>query len=278
MTGELDGKVAVITGAGSGMARASVEIFVREGAQVVAADVTGAEQDTATAVGNGVVPVHCDVTNEADVEALMRAAVDEFGRVDSMLNVAGVADAMMLADVTMEHYDKVMDVDLRGVLLGTKHAIRAMLESGRGGTIVNWSSLGGSQRLVLHRCVLGGQGGGDRGHEGGCRRVRGQGHPRQLPLPGVHLHRDERRRREHPGDAREGGVRTAAARRTRSRRSRRSSRPIGPRTSAAPSSPSTAAGPPSSPEPGHRTDEARPVRVPRPRDHRRRGGAAGRAR
>ncbi len=143
MTGELDGKVAVITGAGSGMARASVEIFVREGAQVVAADVTGAEQDTATAVGNGVVPVHCDVTNEADVEALMRAAVDEFGRVDSMLNVAGVADAMMLADVTMEHYDKVMDVDLRGVLLGTKHAIRAMLESGRGGTIVNWSSLGG---------------------------------------------------------------------------------------------------------------------------------------
>jgi NAD(P)-dependent dehydrogenase (short-subunit alcohol dehydrogenase family) len=143
MTGTLDGKVAVITGAGSGMAKASVEIFVREGAKVVAADISGAEQETAREVGHGVVPVHCDVTNEADVESLMRAAVDEFGRIDAMLNVAGVADAMMLADVTMEHYDRVMDVDLRGVLLGTKHAIRAMLESGEGGTIVNWSSLGG---------------------------------------------------------------------------------------------------------------------------------------
>lgn len=143
MTGMLEGKVAVITGAGSGMARASVEIFVREGARVVAADVSGAEQDTAAAVGNGVVPVHCDVTNESDVEGLMRAAVEEFGRVDAVLNVAGIADAMMLADVTMEHYDKLMDVDLRGVLLGTKHAIRTMVESGEGGTIVNWSSLGG---------------------------------------------------------------------------------------------------------------------------------------
>ena len=51
--------------------------------------------------------------------------------------------AAMLADVTMEHYDRVMDIDLRGVLLGTKHAIRTMLESGRGGAIVNWSSIGG---------------------------------------------------------------------------------------------------------------------------------------
>ena len=74
--GLLDDKVAVITGAGSGMARASVEVFVREGARVVAADISGAEKDTADAVGAGVVPVHCDVTNEADVEALMRAAVD----------------------------------------------------------------------------------------------------------------------------------------------------------------------------------------------------------
>jgi NAD(P)-dependent dehydrogenase (short-subunit alcohol dehydrogenase family) len=141
--GELDGKVAVITGAGSGMAKAAVQIFVREGAKVIAGDISGAEKDTAAEMGASVVPVHCDVTKESDVEALVRAAVEEFGRFDTMLNVAGLADAMMLADVTPEHYDKLMDVDLRGVLYGVKHAIKLMLETGTGGSIVNWSSLGG---------------------------------------------------------------------------------------------------------------------------------------
>ena len=117
---------------------------MREGAQVVAADISGAEKDTADAVGGGVLPVHCDVTNEADVEAHgARPRSTSSVASTSCCNVAGIADATMLADVTMEHYDKMMDVDLRGVLLGTKHAIRAMLESGNGGAIVNWSSLGG---------------------------------------------------------------------------------------------------------------------------------------
>ncbi|MBV8951593.1 MAG: glucose 1-dehydrogenase [Actinobacteria bacterium] len=141
--GSLDGKVAVITGAGSGMAKASVEAFVREGARVVAADISGAEKDTAAEIGGNVLPVHCDVTRETDVEAAMRAAVDEFGRLDAVLNVAGIAEGVMLTDVTMEHYDRTMDVDLRGVLLGMKHGVRAMLEAGNGGAIVNWSSIGG---------------------------------------------------------------------------------------------------------------------------------------
>lgn len=141
--GELDGKVAVITGAGSGMAKASVRVFVREGARVVAADISGAEKDTAAEVGDGVLPLRCDVTKEEDVEATMQAAVEEFGRLDAVLNVAGIADAARLTDVTMEHYDRIMDIDLRGVLLGTKHGIRAMLGAGDGGALVNWSSLGG---------------------------------------------------------------------------------------------------------------------------------------
>ena len=141
--GELDGKVAVVTGAGSGMAKASVKVFVREGAKVVAADISGAEQDTAAEVGANVLPVHCDVTQEADVEAMVRAAVDEFGRVDVVCNVAGIATGVMLADLTMKDYDATMDVDLRGVLLGMKHGIRAMLEHGDGGAIINWSSIGG---------------------------------------------------------------------------------------------------------------------------------------
>ncbi len=140
--GELDDKVAVITGAGSGMGKASVKVFVREGARVVAADISGAEQDTAAEVGGDVLPVHCDVSQEADVEAMMAEAVEEFGRVDAVLNVAGIADGCMLADLTMELYDRLMDVDLRGVMLGMKHGIRTMLPTG-GGSIVNWSSVGG---------------------------------------------------------------------------------------------------------------------------------------
>jgi NAD(P)-dependent dehydrogenase (short-subunit alcohol dehydrogenase family) len=141
--GLLDGKVAVITGAGSGMAKASVKVFAREGAQVIAADISGAEKDTAAEVGGGVVPVHCDVTAETDMEAAMRAAIDEFGRLDAVLNVAGIADAAMTTDITMDFYDRIMDIDLRGVLLGMKHGIRTMLECGNGGAIVNWSSIGG---------------------------------------------------------------------------------------------------------------------------------------
>jgi NAD(P)-dependent dehydrogenase (short-subunit alcohol dehydrogenase family) len=140
--GMLEGKVAVITGAGSGMGKASVKVFVREGAKVVAADISGAEETTASEVGAGVLPVHCDVTKEADVEALLAAAEAEFQRVDVVLNVAGIADGGMLADLDMELYDRLMDVDLRGVMLGMKHGIRSMLKTG-GGSIVNWSSVGG---------------------------------------------------------------------------------------------------------------------------------------
>src|ERR1700681_4098145 len=146
--GLLAGKVAVITGAGSGMAKASVEVFVREGARVVAADISGAQDDTAAEVGDDVLPVHCDVTSEADIEATMRTAAEQFGRLDAVLNVAGIADAAMLTDVTIEQYDRMMNIDLRGVLLGMKHGIRAMLAAGNGGAVVNWSSIGGLNAAV----------------------------------------------------------------------------------------------------------------------------------
>lgn len=139
--GLLDGKVAVITGAGSGMAKASTKVFVREGAKVVAADISGAEKDTAAEVGEGVLPVHCDVTKEADVAAMVQAALDEFGRVDAVLNVAGIGGPESIHDFSNEDYDKTMNVNLRGVLLGMKYGIRAM--RGTGGAIVNWSSIGG---------------------------------------------------------------------------------------------------------------------------------------
>src|SRR5947209_4763291 len=98
--GLLDGKVEVITGAGSGMGKASVKVFVREGAKVLAADISGAEKQTAAEVGEDVLPIHCDVTSEHEVEAMVRAAVEELGRLDAVLNVAGVAEGVMLTDVT----------------------------------------------------------------------------------------------------------------------------------------------------------------------------------
>lgn len=141
--GLLDGKVAVITGAGSGMGRASAAVFVREGARVVVGDISGAEQDTARDLGEAARAVHCDVTQESEVAALVQTAVEAFGRLDAVLNVAGIAEGVMLTDVTMEHYDRTMDIDLRGVLLGMKHGIPAMLAAGNGGAVVNWSSIGG---------------------------------------------------------------------------------------------------------------------------------------
>ena len=141
--GSLEGKVAVITGAGSGMGKASVKVFAREGAKVVAGDISGAQDDVAKDIGDAVLPVHCDVTNEDDVAAMVRAAVDTFGRLDVMLNVAGIADGAMVADTTNDLFDRTMNVDLRGVFFGMKHAIKAMLEGGHGGSIVNWSSIGG---------------------------------------------------------------------------------------------------------------------------------------
>jgi NAD(P)-dependent dehydrogenase (short-subunit alcohol dehydrogenase family) len=141
--GFLDGKIAVITGAGSGMAKASTKVFVREGASVVAADISGAEKDTAAEIGHDVLPVHCDVTSESDVEAMIQAALDEFGRVDAVLNVAGIGAPEALHDLSMDEYDRITDVNLRGVLLGMKYGIRAMLAGGNGGVVVNWSSVGG---------------------------------------------------------------------------------------------------------------------------------------
>jgi NAD(P)-dependent dehydrogenase (short-subunit alcohol dehydrogenase family) len=138
--GDMDDKVAVITGAGAGMAKACVQLFVQEGAKVVAADVSGREKETAAELGESVLPFHCDVSQEDEVVAMFEAAVREFGRVDAVLNVAGIGEGAPLVDVELAMYERIMAVDLRGVFLGTKHGIRTMRQTG-GGSIVNWSSL-----------------------------------------------------------------------------------------------------------------------------------------
>jgi NAD(P)-dependent dehydrogenase (short-subunit alcohol dehydrogenase family) len=149
---ELEGKVAVITGAGSGMGRAAAEVFARESAKVLAADISGGQNDTAAALGDAVVPFQVDVTDEAAVEAMLAAAVETFGRVDAVLNVAGIGAHSPLAETTVEDYERVMDVNLKGVMLGTKHALLTMVPTG-GGTILNWSSTGGMNGSRLPTAV-----------------------------------------------------------------------------------------------------------------------------
>ncbi len=139
---ELEGKIAVITGAGSGMGRAAAEVFVREGAKVLAADISGQQEDTAAALGDDAVAFQVDVSDEASVEAMFAAALKAFGKVDAVLNVAGIAGSTPLAELTVEEFDRFLAVNLTGVMLGTKHGIRTMLPTG-GGAILNWSSTGG---------------------------------------------------------------------------------------------------------------------------------------
>jgi NAD(P)-dependent dehydrogenase (short-subunit alcohol dehydrogenase family) len=145
--GELQDKVAVITGAGSGMGRASAQVFVRERAFVLAADISGREEDTAAELGDRVRPFHCDVTVEGEVEAMFAAAVESFGRVDAVLNVAGIVAGGPFVDSTLDTYERIFGVNLKGVLWGTKHGAKTMAPTG-GGSIVNWSSISGLNASV----------------------------------------------------------------------------------------------------------------------------------
>ena len=139
--GELEGKVAVITGAGSGMARATAQVFVREGARVLAADISGREDETAAELGDAVVPFRVDVSQEDQVQRMLATAQEAFGQVDAVLNVAGIGGGGRLAHTSEADFDRIMAVDLKGVFFGIKHGIDAMRE--RGGVILNVASIGG---------------------------------------------------------------------------------------------------------------------------------------
>jgi NAD(P)-dependent dehydrogenase (short-subunit alcohol dehydrogenase family) len=157
--GLLDGKVAFITGAGSGMGKACTKLFAAEGAKVVGADISGGEKDTAAEAGAAVLPVHCDVTKEDDVAAGIDTAVTEFGHLDAVLNVAAIGLGGAAGDITMEDYDLMFDINMRGVILGMKHGIRAMLDAGNGGSIINWAAIGAvtpSPRTALYHATKGG--------------------------------------------------------------------------------------------------------------------------
>ncbi|HEY1971495.1 MAG TPA: SDR family NAD(P)-dependent oxidoreductase, partial [Pseudonocardia sp.] len=142
MDNELEGKVAIVTGAGSGMGRATAATFARYGARVLAVDISGKEKDLAAESGPAVVPYRADVSDEAEVAGMVEAAVNEFGRLDTLCNVVGVGVFAKVAELDAADFDRVLAVNLRSAFLGIKYAVPVMIENG-GGAIINWSSIGG---------------------------------------------------------------------------------------------------------------------------------------
>src|SRR5262249_11071370 len=117
MAGLLEGKVAVITGAGRGIGRACARVFVREGARVAAVDISGAEKETAVELGEAVVPVHADVSQEDQVAAMVETVVETFGRLDVLVNNAAAVTGRTAnaGYLNAEDYDQQIAVTLHGV-------------------------------------------------------------------------------------------------------------------------------------------------------------------
>ena len=142
----LEGKVALISGGARGQGAVEAKMFAQEGAKVVFGDIRDQEGQQVEAqireLGGEATYTHLDVTKEADWRSAVDTAVDRYGKLDILINNAGIAIWKGVEDTSEEDWDRVMAVNAKGVFLGTKHAIPAMRRAG-GGSIVNISSTAG---------------------------------------------------------------------------------------------------------------------------------------
>jgi len=160
--GRLDGKVAIITGGGSGMGRATAVLFAKEGAKVTVADwaIEGGEAtvETIKEAGGEAVFVKTDVSKAEDVKKMIKTAIGTYGKLDILYNNAAIAILDPLIDVSEETFDKIISVNLKGVWLGMKYAIPEMIRGG-GGSIINVSSQNadrGQRGLSIYSASKGG--------------------------------------------------------------------------------------------------------------------------
>jgi len=157
MTKMLEDKSIIVTGGARGLGRAMVELIVREGGRVLIADILEVDAKGnvrgVDKVDGNVVYCHCDVTSADDVRATMERAVTEFGRVDGLVNNAGIGVTGPTIDLTEEQFDKTVAVNLKGVFLFLQHGVRQMLKQDQGGSIVNIGSAGsvvGTPEFLLY--------------------------------------------------------------------------------------------------------------------------------
>src|SRR5262250_615144 len=142
---ELSGKVAIVTGGASGIGRATVELFVEEGAKVVIADVDAARgEEVAAKLGAAAAFKRTDVANADEIQELVDFAVSRFGGLHVMFNNAGISGSMSrrFLDDELNDFERVMAVKLFGVMVGSQRAARHMVRHG-GGSIINTSSIAG---------------------------------------------------------------------------------------------------------------------------------------
>jgi len=148
MAGDLEGKVALISGAARGMGAEEARLFAAQGARVVLGDVLDEEgEKTAAEIGESAIYQHLDVTSEADWEAAVARAEATFGKLDILVNNAGILRFGPLETTSLEEYELVIRVNQIGPFLGVKAAVPALRRAG-GGSIVNISSLAGMQGIA----------------------------------------------------------------------------------------------------------------------------------
>lgn len=147
---DLDGKVAVVTGGGRGIGLAIAAAYAEAGARVVVADRAGDEaRAAAEGLGAAARGIDCDVTEPGSIEAMVVSVVEREGRIDILVNNAAVFDLAPILDVTEESYQRIFDVNVKGLIFTTRAVARHMVDRGGGGKIVNMASQAGRRGEAL---------------------------------------------------------------------------------------------------------------------------------
>ncbi len=145
--GRLEGKVAIVTGSAEGIGEATAKLFAREGAEVVVADINEAKGEQVAEeirqTNGEAIFISLDVTSEEDWQSLMKATVEKYGKLNILVNNAGISKIADIENTTLEDWHATMAVNATGVFLGTKHAIITMKNNGELCSIVNRSSIDG---------------------------------------------------------------------------------------------------------------------------------------